>query len=372
MTTIPQPLPPVHIVPIPYGGRLMFTQSWEDPACDLAALAPLRDASLFAVTSGGDNVLGFLLADPARIVAVDLNPTQNWLLELKMAAFRRLQHDELLVLLGVRAPLRAADLYQRLRGDLSESARRYWDEHQEWFASGLLLAGGFERYFAMLRGALRYIVGQRRMERLFTLASEEQPAFYQREWNTLRWRALIRIGCSRWMLGKRLDPSWFRQAEGVPSFGAHFTRLATHVIAELPARTNYFLAQILLGRYRSEEFMPDYLKRENFTTIRDRLGRIAPVTADVADAMATLPPHSMDAFALSNVFEYSPAGIFDRARDEIFRVGRPGARIALRNLLAPRRLFGDPRFMVDEAAGERLRWADRGFIYSRFEAARLG
>jgi S-adenosylmethionine-diacylglycerol 3-amino-3-carboxypropyl transferase len=349
----------------------MFTQSWEDPACDLVALAPLRDATLFAITSGGDNVLGFLLADPARIFAVDLNPTQNWLLELKMAGFRRLQHDELLELVGVRPPVRAVALYRQLRGDMSGSARRYWDEHQEWLAQGLLLAGGFERYFAMLRGALRYVVGRRRMERLFTLAAHEQPGFYQREWNTLRWRALIRIGCSRWMLGRRLDPSWFKQAEGVPSFGAHFTGLATHVIAELPARSNYFLAQILLGRYLSEALVPDYLRPENFDTIRTRLDRIAPVTADVADAMASLPALSVDAFALSNVFEYSPTGVFDRARDEIVRVGRAGARIALRNLLAPRRLLGDARFVIDQAEGERLRIADRGFIYSHFEAGKL-
>jgi S-adenosylmethionine-diacylglycerol 3-amino-3-carboxypropyl transferase len=350
----------------------MFTQSWEDPACDLAALAPLRDATLFAITSGGDNVLGFLVADPGRILAVDLNPTQNWLLELKMAGFRRLQHDELLVLLGVRAPARAVELYHRLRGDLSEQARGYWDEHQEWLSSGLLLAGGFERYFALLRSALRYIVGHRRIERLFTLAPEDQPGFYDREWNTLRWRALIHIGCSRWMLGKRLDPSWFTQAEGVPSFGAHFTRLATHVIAELPARSNYFLAQILLGRYLSEDLVPDYLKRENFETMRGRLDRITLVTADVAEAMASLPARSVDAFALSNVFEYSPPDVFNRARDEIVRVGQPGARITLRNLLAPRRLSGDRRFVIDEAAGERLRQADRGFIYSHFESARLG
>jgi S-adenosylmethionine-diacylglycerol 3-amino-3-carboxypropyl transferase len=371
MTAIPRPAPPEPVVPIPYGGRLMFTQSWEDPACDLAALAPLQGAQIFAITSGGDNVLGFLLADPAHVLAVDLNPTQNWLLELKRAAFRRLQHGELLELLGVRPPHRAVELYLRLRAELSAPALQFWDGHQEWFTAGVLLAGGFERYFAMLRGALRYIVGRRRMERLFTLAPEEQPNFYRQQWNTLRWRVLIRIGCSRWMLGKKLDPTWFAGAGGVHSFGSHFTALAAHVIAELPARTNYFLSQILLGRYLTEDLVPDYLKPEHFETIRDRLNRLELVTADVAEALAALSPHSVDAFALSNVFEYSPAAVFDRARDEIARVGRTGARIALRNLLAPRRLSGDARFAVDVTLGKRLCQADRGFIYSHFEAARL-
>ncbi|MGE5230148.1 MAG: DUF3419 family protein [Deltaproteobacteria bacterium] len=349
----------------------MFTQSWEDPACDLAALAPLDGATVFTITSGGDNALGFLLADPARVITVDLNPTQTWLLELKLAGMRQFEHGDFLEFLGVRPTGRASLLYRRVRDQLSPEARAYWDRHEEWIAGGVLVAGGFERYFALLRRALGIVIGRQRLERLFTLAPEDQPRFYRTEWNTLRWRALIRVGCSRWMLGRRLDPTWFEQAEGVASFGAHFNRLASHVIAELPARTNYFLAQILLGRYLSDEIVPDYLKQEHFATLRGRLDRLEVVTADVADALGGLPSRSVDALALSNVFEYSPRAIFDRARDEIVRVGRPGARVSLRNLLAPRRLAADPRFDVDAAMGERLCRADRGFIYSHFEAARI-
>jgi S-adenosylmethionine:diacylglycerol 3-amino-3-carboxypropyl transferase len=73
---------------IPYGGRLMFTQSWEDPACDLAALRPQRGDTILAITSGGDNVLGFLLTNPRQVIAVDVNPAQTYLLALKQAAFR--------------------------------------------------------------------------------------------------------------------------------------------------------------------------------------------------------------------------------------------------------------------------------------------
>ena len=358
-------------VALPYGGRLMFTQSWEDPACDLEALRPRSGDSWFAITSGGDNALGFLLRDPARVVSVDLNPTQTWLLELKMAAFRRLSHPEVLQFLGVRPPLAARDLYQRLRGDLSADGRRYWDEQSARFDRGLLITGGFERYFAMLRAALRVVVGRRRLERLFTLDPEAQRVFYEREWNTVGWRMLVRLGCSKWALGNRLDPSWFAHGEGPSSFGAHFTALASHVVGELPARTNYFLAQILLGRYLDEEQVPEYLRPGNFEIIRDRLDRLRPVTADVGDALAALPDRSVDCFALSNVFEYSPAELFTRAKRELARAANPGARLSLRNLLAPRLVSDDTAFTVDGPLSEHLRRADRGFIYSRFQAAEL-
>jgi S-adenosylmethionine-diacylglycerol 3-amino-3-carboxypropyl transferase len=170
------------------------------------------------------------------------------------------------------------------------------------------------------------------------------------------------------VLGRRLDPSWFAHAE-VASFGGHFQRLARHVVAEIPARTNYFLAQILLGRYVDETQVPAYLLPQNFATIRERLERLQPMTADVGQALATLPRASVDAFALSNVFEYSPMALFEQSRRHIARAARGPARVVLRNLLAPRRLAGDPAFRVDVGLSEELRQADRGFIYSAFEAA---
>jgi S-adenosylmethionine-diacylglycerol 3-amino-3-carboxypropyl transferase len=367
----------------------MFTQSWEDPACDLAALRPRPGETILAITSGCDNVLGFLLADPARIVSIDINPAQTYLFELKRAAFRRLTHTELLDFLGVSSfprrrestfdlssprgvssspRRRGSTLYPLLRGDLTPAARSFWDANPGMLDDGLLTAGGFERYFAMLRKVLAIAVGRRRLERLFALDHEEQREFYEREWNTRRWRALLGIACSKWMLGRRLDPSWFTHSES-SSFGRHFTRLAEHAIADLPARSNYFLAQILLGRYADASAVPEYLRAENFETIRERLDRITTVTADIAAALEDLPPRSIDCFALSNVFEYSPRAVFERSVAAITRAARPGARLALRNLLAPRRLADFPVFRVHPALSEQLRAADRGFIYSHFEAA---
>jgi S-adenosylmethionine-diacylglycerol 3-amino-3-carboxypropyl transferase len=348
----------------------MFTQSWEDPACDLAALAVQPGETVFAIISGCDNVLGFLLADPARVIAVDLNPTQGYLLELKRGAFRQTSHAEMLELLGVRASSRRRALYTRLRGDLSPAALGFWDAHQPWLDLGLLAQGGFERYYALVRTLLRVIIGPRRLKKLFALPPGGQREFYDREWDTWRWRTLLRLVCSKYVLGKRLDPSWFTHAE-VSSFGEHFTRIAEHAVAVLPARTNYFLAQLLLGRYLNEDMMPDYLRAEHFETIRRRENRISAVIADVGAAIETLNPQSVDCFALSNVFEYSPLDLFEQTLPALIRAARPGARFALRNLLAPRRLADHAEFRVDVELSARLRDADRGFIYSRFEAATL-
>lgn len=353
----------------PYGGRLMFAQSWEDPECDRAALAVQPGDQVLAITSGGDNVLDFLRDDPARIVAIDINPAQAFLFEVKRAAFRRLDHAGLLRLLGVTGTEGAIDLYRSIKGDLSPAARTFFDARERWFADGLLTQGGFERYFTLLRRIIRLAVGRATINELFRLDASEQADFYRRDWDRWRWRALMRIGCSKALLGNRLDPTWFADSQA-SDFGGHFLALGEHVLVALPAKQNYFLAQILLGRYL-DPARPAYLLAENFATIRDRIDRVELVVAGIEDGLRSLSDRSIDAFALSNVFEYSPSIVFAQSKDEVVRVAKQGARVAHRNLLAPRRFAEDERFIVDAELSERLRAADRGFIYSRFEAAHL-
>ena len=49
---------------------LVYTQIWEDPEVDLAALALRPDSRVVTIASGGCNVLSYLTADPERITAI--------------------------------------------------------------------------------------------------------------------------------------------------------------------------------------------------------------------------------------------------------------------------------------------------------------
>ena len=95
--------------------------------------------------SGGCNVLTFLLDDPGKVMALDLNPYQNYLLEqMKIAAFRELSHPELLEFFGIRKSSRRRPVYGRLRAFLSADAARYWDSRPRRIDRGLIHAGRYE------------------------------------------------------------------------------------------------------------------------------------------------------------------------------------------------------------------------------------
>ena len=63
--------------------RLYFAQVREDPLLELAALRPAAGEHVVVVSSGGCTALSLLAAGAGRVTAVDLNATQNHLVELK-------------------------------------------------------------------------------------------------------------------------------------------------------------------------------------------------------------------------------------------------------------------------------------------------
>lgn len=91
---------------------------------------------VLAITSAGDNILSYIIdGSPKRIHAVDLNPTQNHLLELKLAAFSALSHEDLWKLFGEGYHERFGDLLvHKLSPHLSSRAFQYWFDNQEVFS----------------------------------------------------------------------------------------------------------------------------------------------------------------------------------------------------------------------------------------------
>src|SRR4051812_43229143 len=95
--------------------KLVFTHNWEDPQSDKTALQIKSGDTLFAITSGGCNVLEFLLSDPAIIYSVDINPAQSFLLELKIAAIQALDFEAFLSFAGLEMHSNRRGLYERVK-----------------------------------------------------------------------------------------------------------------------------------------------------------------------------------------------------------------------------------------------------------------
>jgi S-adenosylmethionine-diacylglycerol 3-amino-3-carboxypropyl transferase len=116
-----------------HGNRLKYNACWEDPAIDRKLLALTPQSRIVMITSAGCNALDYLLDGPAQIHAVDTNPRQNALLELKMSLIRRGNHQDFFEMFGKGAHQDYKGVYNSVRKKLAGDAELYWDKKIKYF-----------------------------------------------------------------------------------------------------------------------------------------------------------------------------------------------------------------------------------------------
>ena len=346
-----------------------YAQCWEDADILVEALDVHPGDLCLSIASAGDNALAMLTRHPARVVALDLSPAQLACVELRVSAYRALEHPELLELIGSRPSLRRRELYQRCRPSTcrSPAARDFWDARSAEVEAGVGGAGKFERYFGLFRGYMLPLVHRRsRVEELLRGGPIElRRTFYQRHWDTLRWRLLFRVFFSRFVMGHMgRDPSFFDYVEG--NVATRILERAKHVVTELEPAENPYLQWIMTGRHTTA--LPMALRPEHFATIRNNLDRLEWRCQSVEDFLASNEPHSVDRFNLSDIFEYMSPENYHNLLERIATAARPGGRLAYWNMLVPRSrpdsLASRLRPLTELAA--RLHHQDKAPFYSRF------
>ncbi len=316
---------------------ILYSNCWEDPQIDREAFSINSDDVVFSITSGGCNVLTFLLDNPRKVIALDYNPYQNYLLELKISAFKYLNYDTMLELLGVSESNRRIKLFNNFKLNMSEGAQNYWEKNLKKIEKGIINCGRYEKYMGLLRRLLELLEGKKLMRQFFeTDDFEKGKKLYEEKWNNRRWKIFTKILLSKKTMSLLFDKAFFQYLSEDFSFGDHFAEKTKTALTKLPIKENYFLSLILLGKYYNEDFLPHYLRKENFETISKNIDRIQIVTGSCEDYFATLPDYSISKFNFTNIFEWIPEDKFKELLVETIRVAKNKSVVTYRNLLVPR------------------------------------
>jgi len=165
-----------------FNDEYIYAFTWEDSRTDARLLKITGDDVILAITSAGDNILSYALERPKRIHAVDLNPSQNHLLELKVAAFRGLEFHDMFKLFGEGKHENFHKLLvEKMSPHLSSQAFDYWlhvgDKTFDPKGKGLYFTGG-SRHALQLVAWLGSLLGvrndMRRLCEVQTLAEQRE------------------------------------------------------------------------------------------------------------------------------------------------------------------------------------------------------
>lgn len=345
-------------------GFVRYGSVWEDADVLCAALGDTaRGGRVLSIASAGDNALALLTLDPAEVVAADLSLAQLACVALRLEALRRLDDGALLAFLGLAPATDRAITYLKLRGELPEFARAFWDAHPDAIAAGVTRAGKFERYLlAFRRWVLPLVHSKATIQALAQLdQGEGQERFYAKRWDNWRWRLLFKVFFSRFVMGRAgRDPAFFAEVEG--AVGERILARTRWAITRLPVRTNPYFRAILAGGFVPEA-PPRWLRPEHLGAVRARADRVRLVHGPVEGAGGPFA-----AFNLSDIFEYMPPPECERVYLALLERAQPGARLAYWNMLAPRRRPEAFASRVREltAEAEALHARDRAWFYRAF------
>jgi S-adenosylmethionine-diacylglycerol 3-amino-3-carboxypropyl transferase len=276
-----------------HGSNLVYNQCWEDPRLDRQAFQIQPTDNVALITSAGCNALDYLLDNPNSVDAIDMNPRQNALLELKKAAIMKLEYEDFYAIFGLGIHLGIDRIYkQALRPELPEFARAYWDKHIDFF-----LPKGIHRgfYYRGSAGWVARIMGEyislrglsAHLEKIFNVSTlQEQAQIYFNDlkphfWNKgLRW--FTRRGALMSALG--VPRSQFEQIEDyyIGGMAKFIEDCLDSVFSQLPLKDNYFYHLYLFGHY-TESCSPEYLKRHNYPILRERVERLNTHNASLID-----------------------------------------------------------------------------------------
>jgi S-adenosylmethionine-diacylglycerol 3-amino-3-carboxypropyl transferase len=367
-----------------HGHHIVYNQCWEDPAVDRQALGLTAQDRVLVITSAGCNALDYALTG-ARVLAVDVNPRQNHLLELKQAGIRGLDFEPFFQLFGRGGSPHARSLYASLRRGLSGPAREFWDREIRLFEPGRSRGGSF--YYGGSSGLvahfLRFYIERvarlrAALERLWAAGSiEEQVAIYRAEIRSrLLSERLLRLVGSPGVMSLVGVPGPQREMVHAASggFASFLRRCLDHVMSVGLFRENYFWSVYLNGAYTRER-CPEYLKEEGFRQLKAGLvERVTTFTGTVTECLGQ-ETEPVTAFVLLDHMDWlaQKPHLLRAEWDRIFAAAAEGARIIFRSG-APDADFLPAsvraRLQFDRARAERLHRQDRVGTYASFHIAR--
>lgn len=329
-----------------HGHNLVYNTCWEDPRIDRAALDLGPDDNVLVITSAGCNALDYVLQHPNHVYAVDMNPRQNAVLEMKMAGIRNLRFDQFFEMFG-RGRLRNFKVVykSKLRPALSPWAQRYWDDHLHFFTNkgqrDSFYFYGTAGYLAWLVNCYLNRVPGLREAVDEMLSAEELDAQQNVYFNWVRdafWNGVL-----RWLVGRDTVLSMV----GVPRAQREY--LERHydggvakyvedcfdaVFAYLPLGDNYFYRVYLTGQY-TETCCPEYLKRENFERLKDGLlDRITTHTESVESFLRKHDDVPISRYVLLDHMDWLSSHRYDWLKSEwqaIVDRAAPNARLIWRS-----------------------------------------
>lgn len=347
--------------------EIHYSQCWEDANLVLEALAIKKSDNVVSITSGGCNTFALASKHPKSIVAVDYNPAQTALAELKYLAIQNFARDNYLEFVGVLPSVDRMVYINYLFGSASPELQDCIEKSEKLIRAGLIHSGKFEKYLQLFRWIILPLAQtDRTVSEMFnTPDKEKQKNLYDKKWNNWRWRLFAKLFLSKSVMeGVGRHKNMFTYNTQTTVGDIYLQRTEEH-LQKGATFQNPYLEYIFTGGFKLN--FPVYLQTDVYKKI-SQYKDIQFKTESLTEYLQSQTDNSIDKFNLSDIFEPMSEDETEQAFEQILRTAKNGARLLFWNNLVHRDVPESmhAQFIYEERMVNQLAPKEQVFFYDKF------
>jgi len=276
----------------------LYNFSWEDSDVDQHFLNVNDTDTLLCITTGGDNILNYLQHNPKKIVSLDLNKHQNYLLKMKMALIRVCEQDEYLKIIGKPCEKNYAlfcEKFEQIQREqlLEGDCLAYWIENKhimrDFIYSG---ASGFLAYYLLMFFSffsipIHEIQFEDDLERQVQWYNKHETQFHK----FLYWAMFFQYPITQ------LQGVPKAQLEKQGDLAEKTKKIIKHMFTKSLISRNPFYYPYIFGEMTNDSCLP-YMKKANYEIVKGRLNAIEIHTTTMNDFLALNVEHKFTKISL--------------------------------------------------------------------------
>lgn len=376
----------------------VYNQIWEDPRVDLQALKLNENSRVLTISSGGCNALNYLLENPQSVTAVDLNRHHIFLLNLKIAALKFLPaYEDFFAFFGFGKSEKTIGAYEKfIAPNLDQATKEFWESNSslgkithgrriDFFRKGGLYEHSRNGYFLRFFHKFARVLGCQPDEVLKAKSPEEQAALYEKYiapfFDSLFIKAIGKMPVT--MFGLGIPPQQYDELKKDLADGANlidvYKERTRRLAVDYPIHENYFAWQAFARKYDTEnrQAVPDYLKAENYETLKAHAANIRTKICSITDELKNQPANSFNRFVFLDAQDWMTPEMMTELWQAIADRSETGARIIFRTAGAASPIATNlpkslrEKFVYEEDLSRELFKQDRASIYGGFHLYKL-
>lgn len=316
-------------------GIPLYPVSQEDSTIERRVLKQ-KGARIVTICASGDRVLESMAEEPEQIIAVDLNPAQLALFDLKLACMKNLEYEDIVSIFhNLDSKLLAKHLPKLMKSFRSKESILFWKKMGANYLNCLYNRGTSGAGYKIANKMVGWFTGVD----LRTIVEdlEGAPDYWNREvkqsvgallqylWHLpFAWNAL----CVPLRLALGVPPRQGSLRGCICESPKALLEYLDRIIGSPKFKDNHYFVAGVLGQFTDTK--PYWLRRENTELIKKQINKCFLMKGYFSEILRSLPDDSVDCLLLSDHMDWMEQNDILEEWEQIQRVGTKNCQIMWR------------------------------------------